>query len=473
MPTPLAKSAFGISYTDTHYKKLPMWHISMLVTQLPACAYDRLDEYQQFVTYANIQPGETVLDFACGTGFVGLLARDVLGIANARQVDFVDGSKPALQVLGFELKSRTAKNTPQHKTHWARDLRDPEMPAILKGMCGKSNGWNVVFAFLFIDQFTDDTKPLMIKRLGEYVAPGGRLVFDWPVPSPSHGLWRSTEILGCDAQRAMEAAIQLAGGTLQSSTISPDPETTTEDISDDLIRRAWANPALPGHPLPVNIDIERRKAVEEGGAIASQHAGDALGSVMSHGVCLELLAITYTRLLPIGFEMSSLDKNEQGVLSYQSGATDGQDPFMRILVDREQSGSEVVVAKPHELDALGGKNGETTDRDLVNEAGHESAPAPSQLTHRPAFPATGSVNAQHYPPSEMLRAPPGGYYGHAPPLSNFSQTADVYGQAYIPYGMPAQQRRYNFDYPRVANKEIPPASEPAPGQQAFAVMRAP
>ncbi|KAI7081688.1 hypothetical protein KC356_g8957 [Hortaea werneckii] len=319
------------------------------------------------------------------------------------------------------------------------DLRDPEM-------CGKPNGWNVVFAFLFIDQFTDDTKPLVIKRLGEYVAPGGRLVFVWPVPSPSHGLWRSTGILGCDAQRAMEAAIQLAGGTLQSSTISADPETTTEDISDDLIRRAWANPALPGHPLPVNIDIEPRKAVEEGGATASQHAGDALGSVMSHGVCLELFAITYTRLRPIGFEMSSLDKNEQGVLSYQSGSTDGQDPFMRILVDREQSGSEVVVAKPHELDALGSKNGGTTYRDLVNEAGHESAPAPFQLTHRPTFPATGS------------RAPPGGYYGHAPPLSNFSQTAGVYGQASLPYGMPAQQRRYNFGYPRVANEEIPPSS---------------
>ncbi|OTA25075.1 hypothetical protein BTJ68_10713 [Hortaea werneckii EXF-2000] len=152
----------------------------------------------------------------------------------------------------------------------------------------------------------------------------------------------------------------------------------------------------------------------------------------------------------------------------QSGSTDGQDSFMRILVDREQSESEVVVAKPHELNALGGKDGGTTYRDLVNAAGHESAPAPSQLAHRPAFPATGRANAQHYPPSEMPGAPPGGYYGHAAPLSNFSQPAGVYGQAYLPYGRPPQQYRYNFDYPRVGNEEIPPASEPAPGQQALA-----
>ncbi|KAI7227834.1 hypothetical protein KC330_g8201 [Hortaea werneckii] len=165
MPTPLAKSAFGISYTDSHYNMLPMYHFPMAVTQLPANSYDMLDEYQRFVTYANNQPGETVLDFACRTGFVGLLACDVLGAANARQVDFVDGSKPALH------------------------LRDPQAPALLKHNAGKPNGWNVVLAFLFLDQFTDDAKPLMIQRLRHFVALGGRLVFDWPVPGPSRGLW--------------------------------------------------------------------------------------------------------------------------------------------------------------------------------------------------------------------------------------------------------------------------------------------
>ena len=59
----------------------------------------RLDEYQRFVAYADIQPTETVLDFACGTGVVGLLACDVLGAGKKHQVDFVDGSEAKLDVL--------------------------------------------------------------------------------------------------------------------------------------------------------------------------------------------------------------------------------------------------------------------------------------------------------------------------------------------------------------------------------------
>lgn len=203
------------------------------------------------------------------------------------------------------------------------------MAAILKNAAGKPNGWNVVFAFLFLDQFTDDTKPLMIKHLREYVAPGGRLVLDWPVPSPSRGLWQvnaseqcvfgwretvKQALHGCfgmwgmgtrllhpsfirmaswftsnEAQRVMEAAIQVAGGTLQASTISPDPNTTTEDISGDLMQRAWATPTLPNQTLPVNIDIERRKDVQAREAIAPQHPG--VGGVVSRRVSLELFAI--------------------------------------------------------------------------------------------------------------------------------------------------------------------------------------
>ena len=48
------------------------------------------------VRLANIQLGESVLDVACGTGLVGLLACEVLG-ANHSQVYFVDYSQAMLE----------------------------------------------------------------------------------------------------------------------------------------------------------------------------------------------------------------------------------------------------------------------------------------------------------------------------------------------------------------------------------------
>ena len=48
------------------------------------------------VASAEVAPGESVLDVACGTGLVGLLACQVLG-ANHSQVYFVDYSQAMLE----------------------------------------------------------------------------------------------------------------------------------------------------------------------------------------------------------------------------------------------------------------------------------------------------------------------------------------------------------------------------------------
>lgn len=103
-----------------------------------------------------------------------------------------------------------------------------------------------------------------------------------------------------------------------------------------------------------------------------------------------------------------------------------------ILVDREQSEQDVVVAKPSKLQVLGGKNGETTFLDLVNVAGHGSAPTLSQVIGHPVFQFTGIANAQSHP-IEMYRAPPGGY---AP-----CGSADLTHAFHIPQGCPVYGRQ--------------------------------
>jgi ubiquinone/menaquinone biosynthesis C-methylase UbiE len=58
--------------------------------------FSGIDGYQRFVRLADIQLGESVLDVACSTGLVGLLACQVLG-ANHSQVHFVDYSQNMLE----------------------------------------------------------------------------------------------------------------------------------------------------------------------------------------------------------------------------------------------------------------------------------------------------------------------------------------------------------------------------------------
>ena len=60
-------------------------------------AFKELDGYQRFVKIAELKPGETVLDLACGPGLTGLLVCEQLGKEGAVNVTFADASSPLLE----------------------------------------------------------------------------------------------------------------------------------------------------------------------------------------------------------------------------------------------------------------------------------------------------------------------------------------------------------------------------------------
>jgi SAM-dependent methyltransferase len=90
------KTLNGITYDDKHYGMHHTYNSTEDVRGWSANHFSGIDGYQRFIRLANIQPGESVLDVACRTGLVGLLACEVLG-ANHGQVYFVDYSETMLE----------------------------------------------------------------------------------------------------------------------------------------------------------------------------------------------------------------------------------------------------------------------------------------------------------------------------------------------------------------------------------------
>jgi len=89
------KTLNGITYDDKHLGMHHTYHSAEDPRMWSADHFSGIDGYQRFIKIANIQPGESVLDVACGTGLVGLLACEVLG-ANHGQVYFIDYSQAML-----------------------------------------------------------------------------------------------------------------------------------------------------------------------------------------------------------------------------------------------------------------------------------------------------------------------------------------------------------------------------------------
>lgn len=90
------KTLNGITYDDKHHGMHGTYNSTEDVRTWSANHFSGIDGYQRFIRLADIQPGESVLDVACGTGLVGLLACLVLG-ANHKQVYFVDCSQIMLE----------------------------------------------------------------------------------------------------------------------------------------------------------------------------------------------------------------------------------------------------------------------------------------------------------------------------------------------------------------------------------------
>lgn len=59
--------------------------------------FSELDSYQRFIKIAELRPGETILDLACGPGLTGLLVCEQLGKESALNVTFADASQPFLE----------------------------------------------------------------------------------------------------------------------------------------------------------------------------------------------------------------------------------------------------------------------------------------------------------------------------------------------------------------------------------------
>ena len=59
--------------------------------------FSELHSYQRFVKIAELKPGETILDLACGAGLTGLLVCEQLGKEGALNVTFADASSPMLE----------------------------------------------------------------------------------------------------------------------------------------------------------------------------------------------------------------------------------------------------------------------------------------------------------------------------------------------------------------------------------------
>ena len=67
--------------------------------------FGELVSYQRFVKIAELKPGETVLDLACGPGLTGLLVCEQLGKEGALNVTFADASSFLIE------KARSSRST--------------------------------------------------------------------------------------------------------------------------------------------------------------------------------------------------------------------------------------------------------------------------------------------------------------------------------------------------------------------------
>ena len=69
--------------------------------------FSEVDSYQRFVKIAELKPGETILDLACGPGLTGLLVCEQLGKEGALNVTFADASQPLLEKAKKSVESRS------------------------------------------------------------------------------------------------------------------------------------------------------------------------------------------------------------------------------------------------------------------------------------------------------------------------------------------------------------------------------
>jgi len=175
----------GITYSEQHHALMRhSFRYPDEASKMPGQYWCYADGYQRLVTFADIQPGESVLDAACGVGLLGLLVCDVVGRAGVKDVVFADTNKEMLRTAKDEVRRRFGE-PPKRNFLAISDIRDPDACRQLLASAGKSNGFDVILAGFFLNHFTEATQPAMVAVLRTMLAPNGRLILHYGVLSPS------------------------------------------------------------------------------------------------------------------------------------------------------------------------------------------------------------------------------------------------------------------------------------------------
>ena len=188
------------------------------------------------------------------------------------------------------------------KRFLAANILDTEARDMLKKKYDRLQGFDVVLAHLFVNHFTANSKPKVLKALLSLCTPKGFVAFDFPLPSPSRHIngkdsdethigvrtltlrypsWADVSLaaslpvssfvnviseaeVSC-AKSEAAALVLAANGNLVRSRDSHDRRTATADMAKEMWRRGLASKAreTEGEPPIVKADFARREWFDE------------------------------------------------------------------------------------------------------------------------------------------------------------------------------------------------------------------
>lgn len=185
MDRPPPPTTNSITYDDYHLSIIGDTYIHPHgVQQYVRDSAQKLEQTKELVALANIQPGEKVLDLACGTGQVGLLVQEVAGVS-VNDVYFLDCSSTMTAMAVTELKRR-GRHVPRN----VASLKDVRMPEAVNAVSKNWGGFDVVILCDFANQFTFATQHALIHHAASFLrlasqSPNRRVITTFAPPGPS------------------------------------------------------------------------------------------------------------------------------------------------------------------------------------------------------------------------------------------------------------------------------------------------
>jgi len=209
------------------------------------------------VALARLQPGERVLDVACGTGLVTRLAAPVVG--------------PTGRVTGLDLNAGMLAV--------ARSLPPPAGPAItwIEGSALKTDlasaSFDVVLCQQGLQFFPD--RPAALREMRRVLVPNGRVVLS---------VWRAMNAYHAAVADALRKHVDAAvATTFSSSRITPD----ADELHRLVVEAGFSEVAI--HPSRMNVRVPAAEkfvlahlaATPVAGAVAGV-SGDARAALVDH-----------------------------------------------------------------------------------------------------------------------------------------------------------------------------------------------